>query len=109
MHKRVIGGFYAISALKDLQPNIDRCTTLFVSKLGDITKTQPAIVDMSAWLQYYAFDSLVDAMFSQQIGFLATGSDVGGICELDHQMMVYFSVVCYPLVMIARGSVNNQF
>ncbi|RAL65563.1 hypothetical protein DID88_005237 [Monilinia fructigena] len=93
VHKRIIGGLYTTSALKDVQNNIDRCTTLFVSQLEGLTRFQPTIVDMSAWLQFMpAFDSLLDVMFSKQIGFLATGSDVDGICEFDHQMMVYFSI-----------------
>ncbi|ESZ94228.1 cytochrome P450 oxidoreductase [Sclerotinia borealis F-4128] len=95
IYKRAIGGSYTTTALKDVQTNIDRCTTLFLSQLdGFPTQFQPSIVDMSAWLQYYAFvsDSLVEAIFSKQIDFLATGSDVDGIYELDHQAMEYFSV-----------------
>jgi hypothetical protein len=93
MHKRAIGGLYTTSALRYTQVNIARCTTLFVQRLKDLTRHQPAVINMSAWLQYYSFDSLVEAIFSKQIGFLATGSDVQGICELDHENMIYFALV----------------
>lgn len=96
MHKRVIGSVYTTSALKDLQANIDRCTALFVSRLEDLTQSQPAVLDMSSWLQYYTFDSLLDVMFSKPIGFLTAGVDIDGICELDHHQMMYYALVCYP-------------
>lgn len=50
-------------------------------------------VDIAAWLQYYAFDSLGAVNFSQMLGFLESGTDVDGICHLDHEQMMYFAVV----------------
>lgn len=56
-------------------------------------KGKPSIVDMSPWLQYYTFDCLGEVNFSQKMGFLESGTDVGGICQLDHHMMMYFALV----------------
>ncbi|KAM3081914.1 hypothetical protein ACMFMG_004378 [Clarireedia jacksonii] len=90
--KRTIGSLYSFSALKDIQPNLDRCVLLFIDRLGDLAKSGPVTVDMSAWLQFYTFDSLGEVNFSQPMGFLASGTDVDGICELDHHMMRHFAL-----------------
>jgi hypothetical protein len=48
---------------------------------------------MAAWMQFYAFDTLGEINFSTKLGFLDTGTDVNGICELDHEQMMYFALV----------------
>lgn len=53
-----------------------------------------ASVDLAAWLQFYAFDSLGAVNFSKKLGFLEAGIDLDGICHLDHEQMMYFAVVC---------------
>ena len=91
--KRTIGSLYSFSALKDIQPNLDRCVALFIDRLQDIVKSGPATVNMSAWLQFYTFDSLGEVNFSQPMGFLESGKDLDDICELDHHMMRHFALV----------------
>lgn len=51
------------------------------------------VVDMSAWLQYFAFDCIGEINFSQPMGFMDSDKDVDGICQLDHEMMMYFALV----------------
>lgn len=65
-----------------------------MSKMNEIigsAKSGP--VDLAAWLQYYAFDSLGAVNFSKKLGFMDSGTDVDGICHLDHDQMMYFAVV----------------
>lgn len=81
----------------DLEFHIDDCTQLFLSKMNNIIASQePAVVDMSSWLQYYAFDSLGNIQFSRKLGFLETGTDVDRICHYDHEQMMYFALVLMP-------------
>lgn len=90
-----------MTAVSEYEFHIDSCIQLFLSRIRDITQHQSATIDMSAWLQYYAFDTLGQINFSRKLGFLATGQDVGGICELDHKQMMYFALVR------SRGSEPN--
>lgn len=91
--KRTIGSLYTLAAVSEYEFHIDSCIQLFLSRIRDFTQHQSAIIDMSAWLQYYAFDSLGQINFSRTLGFLATGTDVDGICKLDHKQMMYFASV----------------
>ncbi|KAI8946322.1 cytochrome P450, partial [Xylaria longipes] len=91
--KRTMGTLYTTTAVSGLEYHLDDCTRLFLSKMNDILGSEKsAKVDMAAWLQYYAFDSLGAVNFSQMLGFLESGTDVDGICHLDHEQMMYFAV-----------------
>ena len=89
-----MGSLYTVTAVSSLEYHLDDCTQLFISKMkGIIGQRRSAPVDLAAWLQYYAFDSLGAVNFSQMLGFLESGTDVDGICHLDHDQMMYFAVV----------------
>ncbi|KAI1097219.1 cytochrome P450 [Jackrogersella minutella] len=91
--KRTMGTLYTTTAVSSLEFHLDDCTKLFISKMnGIIGSGESAPVDLAAWLQYYAFDSLGAVNFSQKLGFLDSGTDVDGICHLDHEQMMYFAV-----------------
>ncbi|KAI0469329.1 cytochrome P450 [Xylaria cf. heliscus] len=91
--KRAMGTLYTATSLSALEFHLDDCTWLFMSKMNAIIGPEKsARVDLAAWLQYYTFDSLGVVNFSQKLGFLETGTDVDGICQLDHEKMMYFGV-----------------
>ncbi|KAI1138397.1 cytochrome P450 [Hypoxylon sp. FL0543] len=91
--KRTMGSLYTVTAVSGLEYHLDECTQLFISKMNGIIGSKgSAPVDLAAWLQYYAFDSLGAVNFSQMLGFLESGTDVDGICHLDHDQMMYFAV-----------------
>ncbi|CRG87516.1 hypothetical protein PISL3812_04534 [Talaromyces islandicus] len=91
--KRTMGSLYTTTAVSGLEFHLDDCTKLFISKMNEIIGTKAsAPVDLAAWLQYYAFDSLGAVNFSQMLGFMESGTDVDGICHLDHEQMMYFAV-----------------
>ncbi|KAI1288713.1 cytochrome P450 [Xylaria venustula] len=91
--KRTMGTLYTTTAVSGLEFHLDDCTELFMSKMSAIIGTEKsANIDLAAWLQYYAFDSLGAVNFSQKLGFLESGTDVDEICHLDHEQMMYFAV-----------------
>ena len=92
--KRTIGSLYTTAAVIELEFHIDSCIQLFVSQMRDLSRERSATVDMSAWMQYYAFDTLGAINFSRKLGFLDAGADIDGICKLDHGQMMYFALVC---------------
>ncbi|KAI0010206.1 cytochrome P450 [Xylariaceae sp. FL0662B] len=91
--KRTMGSLYTTTAVAGLEYHLDDCTQLFMTKMNEIIGDgKSAPVDLAAWLQYYAFDSLGAVNFSKKLGFLDSGTDVDGICHLDHDQMMYFAV-----------------
>ena len=91
--KRSIGNLYTMSSMANIEDNIDRSIEVFMGKLKGFTKGSSAIVNISAWLQFFAFDCIGEINFSQPMGFMDAGKDLDDICELDHEMMMYFALV----------------
>lgn len=92
-----MGSLYSVTAVSGLEYHLDDCAKLFISRINEIIGTQKCgKVDLAAWLQYYSFDSLGAVNFSQMLGFLESGTDIDGICHLDHDQMMYFAVVSHP-------------
>lgn len=99
-----MGSLYTTTAVSTLEFHLDDCTRVFMSKMQEmIGSSNSGPVDLAAWLQYYAFDSLGAVNFSKKLGFMDFGKDIDGICHLDHEQMMYFAVVRLPprLVLVA--------
>lgn len=61
---------------------------LFMDRLSEFaSKNEP--VDLSAWLQYYAFDVVGEVTFASQLGFLEQGTDVDGMMKAIEGMLTY--------------------
>ena len=57
---------------------------MFLSRLQTSASSGTSI-EIDSWLQYYTFDCLGALSFSQNVGFLSSGSDVGlMIIAVDH-------------------------
>ena len=93
MLKRTIGSIYTVTALSDLEFHIDRCIDTLMSNFKRMTQIKPAIVDISAWMQYFSFDSIGEINFSRNLGFLDAGADVQGIIGAADKRMRYFALV----------------
>lgn len=91
--KRPVAHAYSLSAMLDLEADIDECTSLFLRRLDEESRHGSEPVDLSNWLQYYAFDVIGQVTFSKKFGFLQRGADVAGMLENIHNMMVYQSLV----------------
>lgn len=45
---------YSTTSLRDLEPQVDECSDLFVAKMHKLYNEDPkGSVDLGAWLQYY--------------------------------------------------------
>lgn len=91
-----------MSAMSNIENNIDRSLDKFFGKLKRFTNQTSAVVNMSAWLQFWAFDCIGEINFSTPMGFLDAGKDVDDICELDHEMMMYFALVSFRSLSILQ-------
>lgn len=88
-----MGNLYSMSAMAKVEPNIDRSANKFIMRIKGFTQHHSAVLNMSPWLQYFAFDSIGEINFSEAIGLMDAGEDIDSICELDHEMMMYFALV----------------
>ncbi len=82
-----------MTALTELEPYVDSCVELFLTRIGEVTENGAKPIDISEWLQYFAFDVLGEINFSRQLGFLKTGSDVDNNIAAIDIILQYASVV----------------
>ena len=82
-----------MSAIGDLEFRIDRCLNTLISKFKQMTQDGPAVVDMSAWVQFFAFDTIGAVNFSRNFGFLDSGTDVDWAIKEAEERMRYFELV----------------
>lgn len=93
--KRSISSLYTKSAVQDFEPKIDRCCMLLVHRLQDLCRGQDgsARIDMALWPHFFALDSLSEINVSRNLGFLQTGTDVGGLITKSDRIMQMIAIV----------------
>lgn len=91
--KRELGNLYSERGVLVAEPAVDKTIGILVDRLESLSKDGPASVDISAWLHWWAFDTIVEVNLSTQLGFLAKGEDVNHLCAGSHQAMRYFGLV----------------
>lgn len=97
--RRTIGAAYSTTAITELEPLLDECVDLFVSRLRESSIPTPRAFNIADWLQFYSFDCLGVVSFSKQIGFLKTGTDVGDMIRIVDRIFDYVALVngrCIP-------------
>ena len=82
-----------MTALTELEPYVDKCVELFLTRIAEVTDSGAKSIDISVWLQYFAFDVLGEINFSRQLGFLKTGTDVDNNIAAIDAILQYASLV----------------
>ncbi|KAJ5132532.1 hypothetical protein N7448_006690 [Penicillium atrosanguineum] len=86
--KRPISAAYSMSTLTEFEPFVDTIIHTLFRRLDEFA-AQRKVCDISAWLQYYAFDVIGELTFSKSLGFLEKGGDVDGIITALEHMLDY--------------------
>jgi len=76
--KQAVANKFSLSALRDFESQIDSCSNRFVSVMHEFAATNK-VVDLGAWLQWYAFDVIGAITFSRTFGFMDERKDVQDI------------------------------
>lgn len=84
---------YSMSALAEVEPYVQDVIQLFLRRIAEVTEGGRKPFDIGTWVQYFAFDALGEVNFSEQLGFLETGTDVGGSIGTIDGLLKYLSVV----------------
>ena len=101
-HRRLKSGVaqkYSMSSLLRLEPLVDNVTQNFIARIRQFSSTalgnelRPPVVDLGAWVQYYAFDVIGAITFSRTFGFLDTGSDYNGVIKGLEGGLKYAAVI----------------
>lgn len=81
-----------MTAITELESLVDSCVQMFLSKLQS-SASEKTPLEIDAWLQYYSFDCLGSLSFSQDVGFLSSGSDFGLMINAVDRIFDYVALV----------------
>ena len=71
--KRPVAQLFSMTNMRNYEPYADQCTSIFIDAMRDL-EGQP--IDLSEWLQWYAFDVIACMTFQRRFGFLEGRLDV---------------------------------
>ncbi len=108
MKKKVANVPYSMAAMRQLGPFIDDTIEVLARRIAEFcadggsgsgsgrgyeTRSGRHVVDLGAWLHYFAFDVLGEVAFGRSFGFLAAGADVEGAIRTIDDMQRYNGIV----------------
>lgn len=92
--KKFAGPAYSLASFQALTPCIEDTEQLLCAKLDALagSSTTP-IVDLGAWLHYFAFDVLGRVAFSSSFGFLEQGRDIDDSIAFIDEVQTYDGLI----------------
>jgi Cytochrome P450 len=88
--KSTIAQAYSLSSLRRLELLVNECSIAFTDAMNDMAGQS---IDLSMWLQFYAFDVIGNITFSQTFGFLKDRKDSLQIIDRLEARTRYNSVI----------------
>ncbi|KAF2804541.1 cytochrome P450 [Mytilinidion resinicola] len=74
--KRPVTQKYSMTSIRALEHLVDPCNTIFTDAMLDLSGQ---VVDLGAWLQWYAFDAIGAITFSKRFGFMEERRDINSV------------------------------
>ncbi|EUC31177.1 hypothetical protein COCCADRAFT_101960 [Bipolaris zeicola 26-R-13] len=108
--RRIVNSVYSMSNIIQLEEDIDRCVQLLIAKFTD-RAMKGSIIDMSEWVQWYAFDVIGKLFFSNPFGFLQNAHDHAGYIHALDLLIPFITVACVaptylrPLVLLSGAAI----
>ncbi|KIW85276.1 hypothetical protein Z517_00666 [Fonsecaea pedrosoi CBS 271.37] len=92
--KRPVAQLFGMTNMRNYEPYADECTSIFINAMRDL-EGQP--IDLSVWVQWYAFDVIASMTFQRRFGFLEQRRDVNNmIGDLDGVLQYVKIIGQYP-------------
>lgn len=88
--KRPVGPLFSMANMRKYEPYADECTAIFIRRMQDM---EGQSVDLSTWLQWYAFDVVACITFQRRFGFMEEARDINQMIETLNGGFQYIKVV----------------
>ena len=96
--KRQIAGGYSMSSILKNEQKMDKHVSDLMEQFSEKSGTT---FDLAPWTQWAAFDIAMDMAFSNPIGFIESGSDVGGLIHSLHQLLTAAGTIAlFPAIVM---------
>ena len=76
-NKRLVSNSFSAKSLHELEDLVDKTVYKLLRCMDDMT-VRGEIINLSDWLQWFAFDVIGHVTFSEDFGFLEKGADIDG-------------------------------
>ncbi|KAE8864792.1 hypothetical protein PTNB73_05680 [Pyrenophora teres f. teres] len=112
--RRIVNQVYSMSNIIQMEENMDKCVQMLMEKLAECA-TRTAAINISQWIQWYAFDVVGELFFSRMFGFLKGAYDHGGYIHALDLLIPLIAVACAspaylrPLVLISGAMIPQVF
>ncbi|CAK1358024.1 unnamed protein product [Cercospora beticola] len=84
---------YTMATAMSLEDTLDPSIEQLLHSLKEQCREGKKAIDVASWLMYFAFDAIGRLNFSEDLGYLATGSDIEGRITGTALVLTYLSVV----------------
>lgn len=88
--KRPVAQLFSMTNMKNYEIYTDECTRIFMQSMRELQKKP---VDLSVWLQFYAFDVIASITFQRRFGFMEQRKDIGNMIGDLHFALQYGKVI----------------
>ncbi|CEJ61145.1 Putative VrtE [Penicillium brasilianum] len=79
--RKPVAGAYAMTSIMQFEPYVDRNIKLFYERIDELFIRPKISCDIHNWVQYFAFDAVLEMTMSQNLGFMKAGGDVDGVLK----------------------------
>lgn len=92
--KRPVAQLFSMSNMRNYEPYANECSAIFIQAMRELEGQK---IDLSDWLQWYAFDVIACITFQRRFGFMEERRDINGMMGDIRAALSYFKVVTqYP-------------
>jgi hypothetical protein len=88
--KRPVAQLFSMTNMKNYEIYTDECTAIFVNKMRQL---EGEAIDLSTWLQFYAFDVIASITFQRRFGFMQEGRDIDNMIAKLHFALQYAKII----------------
>ncbi|KAJ6443398.1 major facilitator superfamily transporter [Purpureocillium lavendulum] len=79
--RKPVAGAYAMTSIMQFEPFVDGNIRLFYQKIDELFIRTQQPCDIHNWVQYFAFDAVLEMTMSRNLGFMKAGGDVDGVLK----------------------------
>ncbi|KAH8683619.1 cytochrome P450 [Ilyonectria robusta] len=74
--KRPVAQKFSMTSIRTLEYLVDPCSEMFITSMQEL---EGQVIDLGAWVQWYAFDVIGAITFSRRFGFMKNRKDVNDV------------------------------
>ncbi|KEF62553.1 uncharacterized protein A1O9_00526 [Exophiala aquamarina CBS 119918] len=104
--KRPVAQLFSMSNMRNYEPYANECSAIFTQTMRELEGQN---IDLSDWLQWYAFDVIACITFQRRFGFMEQRRDVDDMMRDTRAALAYFKVVGQYPALHSWGMGNRRF